>query len=106
MQGSAWRRLWVVESPRTIIACTRQNQLISPFSTMTSRQKMSIPESSGKTGGRLLFYDEIRKFHVSDQTAQDVDVEQHTGRSMNCLYHFGMLAKYCRDNEYLLYGYR
>ena len=84
MQGSAWRRLWVVESPRTLILFTRQKELTSPISIMKMRHKMSIPETSGKTRGRLLSYDEIRKLHVSDQMAQDIDVAQHTGKSMNC----------------------
>jgi hypothetical protein len=65
-----------------------------------------VPENSSKTKGRLLFYDEIRKLNVPDQTVQDIDIAQHTGRSRNCSWHLGIPAKYSRDNEYLMYGYR
>ena len=63
-------------------------QLMFPLSTMRSRksrQKMLVPENNGKTKGRLLFYDEIRKLHVPDQTAQDINVAQHTGKSIKLL---------------------
>lgn len=43
-------------------------QLVSLVSTMKSRKSMSTPEHSGKKKGRLLFYDEIRKLNVPDQT--------------------------------------
>lgn len=62
----------------------RDKQLIPPISKMQPRQNMPMPENSGKTKDRLLVYDEMRKLHVSGQTAQDIDVAQHTGKSSNC----------------------
>jgi hypothetical protein len=53
---------------------------------------MSIPENSGKTKGRLLFYDEIRKLHVFDQAAQDIDIAQHTGKGLNCSWYLSIAA--------------
>jgi hypothetical protein len=73
---------------------------------MKMRQKMSIPGTSSKANDRLLFYDEIRKFIVLDQLAQDIDVAQHIGKSRIYSRHQGTLAEHSRDNEYLLYGYR
>jgi len=67
---------------------------------------MPRAESSGETKGRLLFYHEIRKLHVSDQAEKDIDVAQHTGKGLNCSWQLEMPAEYSRDNEYLLYGYR
>ena len=84
-------------------------QLMFPISTMKSRQsrqKMSVSENSGKTRDHLLFYDEIRKLNVPDQTVQGIDVAQHTGKGLNCSWQLEMPAEYSRDNEYLLYGYR
>ena len=81
-------------------------QLIPPALRMKLRQKMSIPVTSGKAKDRLLFYDEIRKFIVLDQPAQDIDVAQHIGKSRIHSRHHGTLAEHSRDNEYLLYGYR
>lgn len=73
---------------------------------MKLRQKMSLSGTSGKAKDRLLFYDEIRKFHVLDRPAQDIDVAQHIGKSRIYSRHLGTLAEHSRDNEYLLYGYR
>lgn len=73
---------------------------------MKLRQKMSVSDSNDKAKDRLLFYDEIRKFHVLNQPAQDIDVAQHIGKSRIYSRHLGMLAEHSRDNEYLLYGYR
>jgi hypothetical protein len=70
---------------------------------------MSRSENSGKTKGLLLFYDEIRKLHVPDRATQGIDVTQLTGESKNRSWRLGRLempAKYSRDNEYLIYGYR
>ena len=77
-----------------------------PKMSMRLRQKMPRAESSGETKGRLLFYHEIRKLHVSDQAEKDIDVAQHTGKGLTCSWQLEMPAEYSRDNEYLLYGYR
>ena len=81
-------------------------QLIPPASKIKLRQKMSINGTSGRAKDRLLFYDEIRKFIVLDQPAQDIDVAQHIGKSRIYSRQLGTLTDFPRDNEYLLYGYR
>lgn len=67
---------------------------------------MSPLENSRRSKGRLLFYDEICKLHVSDQASQDIDVSQHTGEGLNCSWHLTTPSECCRDDDYLLYGYR
>ena len=67
---------------------------------------MSIPENIGTRQGRLLFYNEMHKLRVPDRATKGIDIAQLTGESRNCLWHIGIPAKYSRDNEHLMYGYR